>query len=55
MRLIFDLIIACLAITLVWIALYLAIFAWSNAARAALPKACDAYRSECTAVMQDQF
>lgn len=55
MRLIFDLIIACLAITLVWIAIYLAIFAWTNAARAALPKACEPYRAECTAVMQGQF
>lgn len=55
MRIIFDVLICCLAVTLIWIAIYLAIFTWTNSARNALPRACEAYRSECTAVMQGQF
>ncbi len=55
MRIILDLLICCLAITLVWIAIYLAIFNWTNAAHSALPRACESYPSECPAVMQGQF
>lgn len=55
MRIVGDVFIAVLMIILLLIVIYLAIFNWTNLARADLPKACEAYRSECTAVMQGQF
>lgn len=55
MRIVFDVIIACLALIVVLIAIYLAILQWTDAARAEQPMACQAYPSECTAVMQGQF
>lgn len=55
MRIVFDVIIACLALIMVLVVIYLAIFSVTAAARAALPDACEAYPSECTAVMQGQF
>ncbi|MFC3290108.1 hypothetical protein [Paracoccus aerius] len=50
-----DVFIAVLMVILLLIVIYLAIFNWTNLARAGRPKACEAYRSECTAVMQGLF